>query len=243
MAKRPLLILFHVFALPMMLCSLSAQEVITQKELAQYVSAYAADKYSVDAENIAANARYSLNAPSLNNNNSLQVGMGIPGMSLLAMLDLFWVDSSIDIDFNNTLSDQLANQRYYRTKERYVPSITLDYGYRVKRWLTLGAKGAVGFRTRGIRHKVTNDLLYRDSRVVATLLFNMRFDWLHRRNIMMYSSLGLGVASIFDYNDGMVFPMFDATYVGLTAGRKLYYFLELGGGASGIIRTGIGCRF
>lgn len=238
-------LLTFLFALPMTIGSLLAQEVITTEELAENVSTYATDNYTSYVENQKAinEAKYDLNVPSLACNSSLQVGTGLPGLWSLAMLDLIYIDIYPDHEQYETISDQLAGHRYYRTKERYVSSLTLEYSYRVKKWLSLGAKGAVGFRTRAIRHKVTNELLYRDSRVAATLLFNMRFDWLHRRNVMMYSSLGVGVASIFDYNDGMVFPMFDATYVGLTAGRKFYYFLELGAGASGTVRTGVGCRF
>ena len=226
-------------------CSLSAQVVITTDELGENVSTYTSENYTsyVESQMKMNQATSNLNISSLECNNSLQVGGGLPGLWLAAMLDMFWVDSSLDYSCDNSLSDKLAAHRYFHTKERIVTSLTLEYSYRVKRWLSLGAKGAVGFRTRGIRNKITNDLLYRESRVAATLLFNMRFDWLHRRNIMMYSSLGVGVASIFDYNDGMVFPMFDATDVGLTAGRKFYYFLEWGAGASGTLRTGVGCRF
>ena len=240
-------LLTFVFVVPMAVATLSAQEVITTEQLSEAVSAYTSENYTSYVENqLEMNkAKYDLNVPSLECNNSLQVGGGLPGLWLMAMLDLLYVDVDIFPDPTQyvSISDQLADYRYYRTKERVVTSLTLDYSYRVKKWLSLGAKGAVGFRTRGIRHKVTNDLLYRESRVAASLLFNMRFDWLHRRNVMMYSSLGVGVTSIFDYNDGMVFPMFDATYVGLTAGRKFYYFLELGAGASGTVRTGVGCRF
>ena len=240
-------LLTFIFVVPMAVATLSAQEVITTEQLSETVSAYTSENYTSYVENqLEMNkAKYDLNVPSLECNNSLQVGGGLPGLMLMAMLDLLYVDVDISPDHTQyvSISDQLADYRYYRTKERVVTSLTLDYSYRVKKWLSLGAKGAVGFRTRGIRHKVTNDLLYRESRVAASLLFNMRFDWLHRRNVMMYSSFGVGVTSIFDYNDGMVFPMYDATFVGLTAGRKFYYFLEWGAGASGTVRTGVGCRF
>ena len=240
-------LLIFLVVVPMAVATLSAQEVVTTNELMENVSTYAAENYTSYVENqmVENTAKYDLKVPSLECNNSLQVGGGLPGLMLMAMLDLLYVDIDIcpDPTQYESLSDQLAGHRYYRTEEYVVTSLTLDYGYRVKKWLSLGAKGAVGFRTRGIRHKVTNDLLYRESRVAASLLFNMRFDWLHRRNVMMYSSLGVGVTSIFDYNDGMVFPMYDATFVGLTAGRKFYYFLEWGAGASGTVRTGVGCRF
>lgn len=225
---------------------LSAQEVVSTEMLAQNVSSYCAQNYASTVVSPQPTSwRYAPDASSLENKHSLQVGGGLPGLTVMAMLDMLFSDPYYEdkIGSSNSLRGQLSDARYYWTKERAVTSLTLDYGCRVRGWLSLGVKGAVGFTTRARRHVATNDLLYRDSRVAASLLFNMRFDWLHRRSFMMYSSFGLGVASIFDYHHGTIIPMFDATYVGFTAGRKFYYFLELGAGASGTFRTGIGCRF
>ena len=221
---------------------LSAQETITTDALAKNVSGYYVQNYDTSAVVYnAENQRYAPDASSLENRHSLQVGGGLPGLTTVALLDMFVKDE--DRIPLTTLSDRLHDARYYWSKERAVTSLALDYGYRLRDGLSLGVKGAVGFTTRSRRHRATNEVLYRDNRVVASLLFNMRFDWLHRRSFMMYSSFGVGLTSIFDYYDGMIVPMFDATYVGFTLGRKCYYFLEIGGGASGTVRTGIGCRF
>lgn len=227
-------------------CSLSAQEQITTEELARNVSTYYADSYASNSlviENDRRSKRFDVNAPSLNNVHSLQLGGGLPGMSLMVALDLFFVDEDKSPQYPTTLSDILADRRYYWTEQRAVTSLTLDYGYRVRDGLSLGVKSAVGFTTRSRRHVATNEVLYRDDRVVATLLFNMRFDWLHKPNVMMYSSFGIGAMSIFDYYGGLLCPMFDATYVGITVGRGFYGFFELGAGASGTLRAGVGCRF
>jgi hypothetical protein len=221
-----------------------AQEGVTTEQLAQNVSSYCAQSYTTPVVSTQPKSwRYAVDASSLENKSALQVGGGLPGLTVLAMLDMLFVDFGDDVSPDMSLRGRLADSRYYWSKTRAVTSLTLDYGYRVRDWLSLGAKGAVGFTTRARRHVATNDILYRDSRVAASLLFNMRFEWLHRRSFMMYSSFGVGATSIFDFSNGLVIPMFDATYVGFTAGRKFYYFLELGGGASGTIRTGVGCRF
>jgi len=226
--------------------SVSAQEVVATEELARNVSNYYGAYYATQQVSVPDKkqpSKWEATTPSLENRHSLQVGGGFLDLVLAAALDLFY-DEGVTYDYKYpTLSNKLAEGRYYWTDERLVSSLTLDYGYRVKRWLALGVKGAVGFKTQARRHVGTNKLLYRDSRVVASLIFNMRFDWLHRRNVMMYSSFGVGAMSIFDFDNPMIIPMFDATFVGITLGRKFYGFAEVGCGASGSLRAGIGCRF
>ena len=87
-------LLIFLLAVPMTFGTLSAQEVITTDELAHNVSTYTADNYMsyVDNQRAITEAKYELNVPSLECNNSLQVGGGLPGLWLMAMLDLIYVD-------------------------------------------------------------------------------------------------------------------------------------------------------
>jgi len=39
------------------------------------------------------------------------------------------------------------------------------------------------------------------------------------------------------------FFFYDATWVGLSVGEKVYGYFEFGGGASGVARAGMGVRF
>ena len=73
-------------------------------------------------------------------------------------------------------------------------------------------------------------------------MVNARFQWLNRDIVKMYSSLGLGAMTAF----GLVkesFFFYDATWVGLAVGEKVYGYFEFGGGASGVARAGMGVRF
>ena len=65
-------LLTFLLAVPMTFGTLSAQEVITTDELAQNVSTYTADNYMSYVENQRAitEAKYELNVPSLECNNS-----------------------------------------------------------------------------------------------------------------------------------------------------------------------------
>ena len=66
------------FVITTTLCSLSAQVVITTDELGENVSTYTSENYTSHVENQTKmnQAKSSLNIPSLECNNSLQVGRG-----------------------------------------------------------------------------------------------------------------------------------------------------------------------
>lgn len=178
--------------------------------------------------------------------NYLQIGAGTIGLWQALFMELI-MDADIGDITPDNLSEELNNARYYLDKETMVNSLTLEYGYKVKDWLSLGAKGHVGFKTRPKRHIGTNEILYRNNLVLTSLLFNVRFDWLRREWVTMYSAIGAG-AVLWISKGGHsswceAMPMFDMTLVGLNVGRRVYGFVEMGLGISGWYRAGVGVRF
>lgn len=178
--------------------------------------------------------------------NYLQIGAGTIGLWQALFMELI-MDADIGDITPDNLSEELNNARYYLDKETMVNSLTLEYGYKVKDWLSLGAKGYVGFKTRPKRHIGTNEILYRNNLVATSLLFNVRFDWLRREWVTMYSAIGAG-AVLWISKGGHsswceAMPMFDMTLVGLNVGRRVYGFVEMGLGISGWYRAGVGVRF
>jgi hypothetical protein len=176
----------------------------------------------------------------------LQIGAGTLGLWQALFMELF-MDVDIADYTPDNFSEELNGARYYKDREIMVNSLTLEYGYKVKDWLSLGAKGYVGFKTRPTRHIGTNEVLYRNNLVITSLLFNVRFDWLRREWVTMYSAVGAGAAVCIDkggYADYCAaLPMFDMTLVGINVGRRFYGFAEFGLGISGWWRAGIGVRF
>ena len=178
--------------------------------------------------------------------NHLQIGSGLPGWWPLIFFGFFTDESEIYVPSNN-LSEELNSARIYEGEEFWVPSLTLEYGHKVKDWLSLGAKGYIGFQTQAGRHVGTNEVVYRQNHILTALFFNVRFDWLRREYLTLYSSIGVGAAVyIYDgrystWAEGM--PMLDLTYIGLNVGRRFYGFAEIGGGLSGWARAGLGVRF
>ncbi len=216
------------------------------EELGQNVSAYTQQMNTElkDASYYENMHRFNSNYPSVKYNSSLQVGAGAPGLIISLLLYDFWYDdSSINMPSTN-FSGELADVRYYRTKDIIIPALSLEYMYNVKRWLALGVKGIVGFKTNAERHVGTNKIFKRNSYTVSSALFNMRFSWLHRNYVSMYSSLGVGVTyhnSTSGYTE--MHPILDITWVGLHVGKQVYGFAEVGGFVGGIFRGGLGVRF
>jgi opacity protein-like surface antigen len=179
--------------------------------------------------------------------NHLQIGTSAPGWMHIVLFNLI-TDADYDEDLTTfNFSDELYSARIYEAKEYFVPSLTLEYGYKVKDWLSLGFKGYVGFQTQANRHVGTNELEYTKNHIVSALLFNVRFDWLRRDWVTLYSAVSVGAAVIVDenryrrYAEGL--PMLDLTYIGLNVGRSFYGFVEIGGGITGWGRVGLGVRF
>ena len=154
--------------------------------------------------------------------------------------------TNMDLSYYNpstTDSDNLANLRYYRTPTYYFPGVNIEYSYGINHITHIGAKVSIAGAWNSIRHCATDDVLYHNSNIAIGAIVNVRFDWLRRKSVQMYSSIGLGLAARFTFNNSRIVPMYDATYVGASFGRNLYGFVEFGGGISGLFRAGIGYRF
>lgn len=86
------------------------------------------------------------------------------------------------------------------------------------------------------------------------MTFNVKFYWLNRKLVRMYSGIGVGLAVV-NSNAGAenadeaavystsLMAAIDLRLVGLTVGQKLYGRFEVGTLSSGLITAGIGYRF
>ena len=94
-----------------------------------------------------------------------------------------------------------------------------------------------------MRHIQTDEKLYSDGSYSVGLILNLRFEYMRREYVQLYSAFGAGFAARFEYDRGILIPMYDATYFGIVVGKNLYGFAEVGAGLSGSIRAGLGFRF
>lgn len=170
----------------------------------------------------------------------LRVGLGATGLS-----QLFYLDTTFDANFpsdNETMSDILAHYRFNYGELRLTPVISLEYSYAVNNWFAIGVKGSYVSMYRTRTHAHTGERHGRVAISALNAMVNARFQWLNRDIVKMYSSLGLGAMTAFGLAQETFF-FYDATWVGLSVGEKVYGYFEFGGGASGVARAGLGVRF
>ena len=129
-------------------------------------------------------------------------------------------------------------------------SATLDYGYNVNEWLSVG--GCVAW-TAGICNLYDNqNLEHWDTMHVdyVSIMPTVRFAWLRRGIVQMYSSIGAtaGIEHWIHYLNGKhhtyrPYLSYDIKPIGICVGRSWYGFMEAGYGARGIVNIGVGHRF
>lgn len=175
---------------------------------------------------------------------NLRLMLGAPSYVQVAFLDSDFGDIDVDgIYARPTASDKLAQYRYYTTPTYMVPPISFEYNHYVNKWFTVGGKAIFSALYREVRHIQTDEKLYSDGSYSVGLILNLRFEYMRREYVQLYSAFGAGFAARFEYDRGILIPMYDATYFGIVVGKNLYGFAEVGAGLSGSIRAGLGFRF
>jgi hypothetical protein len=123
-----------------------------------------------------------------------------------------------------------------------------DYGYWINEWCSVG--GTVTW-TMGRRsmYRYTNHTKIDTDRVdYIGFMPTVRFAWVRRGIVQVYSSVSLGAGleirdNIYDKNIYEAFCAFDIKPLGLSVGRRFFGFIEAGYGTRGIINAGFGYRF
>ena len=171
------------------------------------------------------------NNPFYTWHDDLRISVGAPGgYTVLALHGLF-------VDFVG--ENPIALDDYFSPSTTFIPPISIEYNHYVKDWFTMGVKG--DFTT---IYKFDDEA---NNGIIGNFLLggmlNMRFEYLRTEYVHLYSSVAIG-GGVRLSNKYIIFvPMIDLTYIGLSAGRNVFGFVEIGGGMCGWARAGIGCRF
>lgn len=176
---------------------------------------------------------------------NFRLGYGLPSLTSWLMLAEVGSYTGEEVQpYDPTLSDRLHDAHYYRGKERMLSNLSAEYHYSLKSWLSLGAKATYETIWQPIRSLKSNRIVSYDSEHVVGLIVHVHFDWLRKRYVQLYSAIGLGVVALIDNDEAASFlPLHDATIFGVSAGKSLFGYAEIGGGISGSLRVGIGYRF
>lgn len=127
-------------------------------------------------------------------------------------------------------------------------SVGVEFGRWLKDWLYVGG---VAVWTGGFAKEVYSANFHRFNTYnynALSLMPEVRFAWLRRGVIQLYSGLGLGVGgSVYEY-PGCDVQMragvsYDVTFFGLSVGRKWFGYFDISAGNRGVFTFGIGYRF
>lgn len=154
----------------------------------------------------------------------------------------FWIDLGCDgeLPFPN---------RTHRGPVYTGGAWSLSYDYRFRKWFDLGL--TLGYYSEYSRSYSNRDAspVGRNRAHALTVMPAVRFTWMNRRWVRMYSSLGLGATFVFGHRDRNTdcfregHAAFQFTPVGISVGRSLFGFAEVGVGAQGTLMMGIGYKF
>ena len=134
-----------------------------------------------------------------------------------------------------------------------VPNLRAEYGYNILSWLNLGLAVNYSSCSNPMQDMDTGMYLWTENSHLTSVTVKVRFYWLNRKWVRMYSSLGAGVGVLntnmmsYDLEDSRsyatsAFFVPDVCLVGLTVGRKVYGRIEWGSVFGGLT-AGIGYRF
>ena len=125
---------------------------------------------------------------------------------------------------------------------------SLAYDYRFKRWFDLGLALSYYGEYNRLYSNTDRSFVGHARTHYVSVLPVVRFTWLDRRWVRMYSAAGLGLTverGVYgrdsSYRD--LLPAFQFTPVGISVGRALFGFAEIGFGAQGTAMIGVGYKF
>ena len=142
--------------------------------------------------------------------------------------------------------------KYYDSRIVKMPSVGLSYTYRAKRWCEVGLATAY---TGSFNKRYTADGSRRVGSCKEHFLVVMptvRFVWLKRDLVRMYSTLSVGIVrswmcTNYDYTAPQCIGSkelgLEIIPIGISVGRRVFGFAELGYSERGWLNVGVGFRF
>lgn len=123
---------------------------------------------------------------------------------------------------------------------------TLSYGYRFKKWVDLTAAVTYYGEYSTLYDRLDNSKIATDNRTCIAVMPIVRFTWLNRTWVRLYSHVGIGL--LFDTHRpdrGFSLTTVSGQFVpiGIAVGKSFFGFAEVGVGTQGCLLAGIGYRF
>ena len=176
----------------------------------------------------------------------IQIGIGDP---ILPAIATGHIKSHLDYYYEPTASDWFSPDAYRCVF--WTPNISVGYKYRLAKWFWLGATVSYTGLYDVYYDRITNKKVSSESDHIITIMPSVRFSWLNKEIVTLYSGLSVGYA-IDIYHSNYLYPrytdcehgaFFQLTAVGVHVGRKWYGFAEIGMGIQGFFQAGFGYNF
>lgn len=149
--------------------------------------------------------------------------------------------------YYDNLAQYLVDSRYYGGDGYLTGAVSATYSYRFKRWLELSAVATYSGFHRPFYDKFTGDFAFRQNLCSISIMPYVRFNWLYRNWVRLYSGIGVGLSFIVDEAESVhesgVLPAAAVTPIGIAVGRDFYGLAELSLGTTGLIVVGVGYKF
>lgn len=218
--------------------TITAQEIVTDQFVYDRVTGYMANPESV--EQIA--PKPNKNLQTIRWEHDITLWYGAPGLVSELLLDKVTFGCGCDIGpipFENSF----RHMRTYTGPLYQLSTLGISYSKQLKPWLGVGAKATFGATWQQEYDVFTRKPLYDYNTYNVAALLDVRFSWLRREKIEMYSSVAAGLMAHVERANGGLTPMADVAFVGLKIGKTFYGFIEVGAGVGGSARGGFGIRF
>ena len=161
----------------------------------------------------------------------------------------FWSDWNWGYYYETPL-ERYNNGKYYFDDKVYTQAISLSYTHELKRWLALSINIAYSGVFQKEREKEGNMVISEYKKHRFGIIPMVRFNYFNRPMIRLYSAVGLGLGTKNESwsntnrgNINMTRVSGQATFFGVSVGKKIFASSEIGAGGMGILTIGGGYRF
>lgn len=199
---------------------------------------------SGSAQLIPKNVRYGYDHPTFKPEHEFRIGIGAFPINGI-------YESNFDyMSGQGKFATDYVNALYKMGSGYETGAISFGYTYRAKRWLEFGVNATFYSEYKRTFIRETGMLYKKNARNCYAIMPTVRFSWLNRDIVRLYSEVGLGLQLV-DYKGTIprhreseeLILAGQITYIGITLGRKLFVYSELGTGTRGVFIIGGGYRF
>lgn len=182
-----------------------------------------------------------------------RIGIGTPFIAGLYTANYLYETGYGAIWARNEEAGYWLGDDIYHGPTTILPPLSVSYHYYVKKWCAIGVTVSYAGFYSTVLDRATNEKLGSSDEHLVSIMPTVHFQWFNRKSVSLYSGLALGYTfCVNPYYDPMLHKRqsftnhycgFQATAIGIKAGKQWYGFAELGIGVQGCISAGFGYRF